>query len=1085
MRKFKTQDFTCRCYRTLIGAYSLNLNGAPEGPAGTGKTETTKDLGRAVAVQCVVFNCSEGLDYKNMGKFFKGLASCGAWSCFDEFNRIDLEVLSVVAQQILCIIQAVRAKLETFVFEGTELKLNAAVYVCITMNPGYAGRSELPDNLKVLFRTVAMMVPDYAMIAEIFLYSSGFGTARELSTKIVTTYKLCSEQLSSQSHYDYGMRAVKTVLTAAQNIKLQLPDENESVLLLRSVIDVNLPKFLAHDVPLFQGIVSDLFPGLELPAPSYDILLKAVHEVCDKKNLQPVNGFLLKIIQTFEMMIVRHGFMLVGEPFGGKTSILHTLASALTSMFERKEPNGIATKYFTINPKSITLDQLYGFFDPVSSEWTDGICAVAFRRYSTEDTPDRKWIIFDGPVDAVWIENLNTVLDDNKKLCLTSGEIIQMTGVMSMIFETMDLEHASPATVSRCGMIYVEPRVLGWEPFLDSWINILNPMWKQSHENEIKELFHWLMDPCLEFIRKNCHATIVVGQIHQVVSTLNIFEIYMEDAVQQNLTTFEQFILPWLQATMLMSMVWGIGGTLDFPSRILFNNFFLSFWKNEQKEYPLPEFLVEILISIPTEDLIHDCFYTYRGRGAWRRFADMARQEEFSEVGSIVQLIIPTVDTVKYQSLFLKHIQYHKRFLLYGDTGTGKSFYINDLIMNKLGEEEYLPNFITFTPHITAAQTQELIVLKLYKRRRNRFGPLAGTFCIVFIDDVNMPAKEIYGSQPPIELLRQFFDHEVWFDLKKPEMIYIYDTMFVCAMGLPGGSRQVLYNRFLRHFNLFTIDKFSEETMTRIFTNIAFIGLQRHGFTTAIMPVIMDFVNATMNIFQLAQAELRPTPAKSHYLFNLRDFSRVITGCTMIRIESVETRSDFTKLWVHETLRVFGDRLIDTKDRHWLFVRIRETVTSNLRESFDTVFNYLPKIDDQLTEESLRSLIFGTFMDVDTIPADRHYEEVKSMDEYLEVAISYLEEYNITHRHKMDIVLFRYALEHLARICRILVIPCGSLLMVGVGGSGRQSLTKLASNIAALGLFQPEMGSAYGLQEWRDDVKKVCSRSITIITIIY
>lgn len=1050
------------------------MNGAPEGPAGTGKTETTKDLGRAVAVQCVVFNCSEGLDYKNMGKFFKGLASCGAWSCFDEFNRIDLEVLSVVAQQILCIIQAVRAKLETFVFEGTELKLNAAVYVCITMNPGYAGRSELPDNLKVLFRSVAMMVPDYAMIAEIFLYSSGFGTARELSTKIVTTYKLCSEQLSSQSHYDYGMRAVKTVLTAAQNIKLQLPDENESVLLLRSVIDVNLPKFLAHDVPLFQGIVSDLFPGLELPAPSYDVLLKAVHEVCDKKNLQPVDGFLLKIIQTFEMMIVRHGFMLVGEPFGGKTSILHTLANALTTMFEQNEPNGVATKYFTINPKSITLDQLYGFFDPVSSEWTDGICAVAFRRYSTEDTPDRKWIIFDGPVDAVWIENLNTVLDDNKKLCLTSGEIIQMTGVMSMIFETMDLEHASPATVSRCGMIYVEPRVLGWKPFLDSWINILNPIWKENHENEIKELFHWLMDPCLEFIRKNCHTTIFVGQIHQVVSTLNIFEIYMEDAVQQNLATFEQFVLSWLQATMLMSMVWGIGGTLDFPSRILFNNFFLSFWKNEQKEYPLPEFLLEILISIPTEELIHDCFYTYRGRGAWRRFSDMARQEEFSDVGSIVQLIIPTVDTVKYQSLFLKHIRYHKRFLLYGDTGTGKSFYINDLIMNKLGEEEYLPNFITFTPHITAAQTQELIILKLYKRRRNKYGPLAGTFCIVFIDDVNMPAKELYGSQPPIELLRQFFDHEVWFDLKKPEKIYIYDTMFVCAMGLPGGSRQVLYNRFLRHFNLFTIDKFSEETMTRIFTNIAFIGLQRHGFTTAIMPVIMDIVNATMNIFQHAQEELRPTPAKSHYLFNLRDFSRVITGCTMIRVESVETRSDFTKLWVHETLRVFGDRLIDTKDRHWLFIRIREAVTANLRESFDTVFDYLPKVDDQLTEESLRSLIFGTFMDVDTIPADRRYEEVKSMDEYLEVAISYLEEYNITHRHKMDIVLFRYALEHLARICRILAIPCGSLLMVGVGGSGRQSLTKLASNIANLGLFQPEMGSTYGLQEWRDDVKKVC-----------
>ena len=255
-----------------------------------------------------------------------------------------------------------------------------------------------------------------------------------------------------------------------------------------------------------------------------------------------------------------------------------------------------------------------------------------------------------------------------------------------------------------------------------------------------------------------------------------------------------------------------------------------------------------------------------------------------------------------------------KHILSPGPTGTGKTINFVDLLNQEM-PEEYTMIPIMFSAQTSANQTQDGLDEKLEKRRKGVFGPPTGKKYVVFIDDLNMPKRETYGAQPPIELVRQWMDHKGWYqrDSKEKEFRTVVDIILVSAMGPPGGGRSPVTNRLQRHYNYLTYTELASQSVSMIFTKI--LGRFFSGFEAEVKEQLAKLVEATKAVYAGVQARLKPTPNKSHYTFNLRDMSKIFQGVCAAHQKTVATKVQLLQLWFHEAQRVFADRMIDDTDK--------------------------------------------------------------------------------------------------------------------------------------------------------------------------
>jgi dynein heavy chain len=464
-------------------------------------------------------------------------------------------------------------------------------------------------------------------------------------------------------------------------------------------------------------------------------------------------------------------------------------------------------------------------------------------------------------------------------------------------------------------------------------------------------------------------------------------------------------------------------------------------------------------VHVPEEGTVFD-FVLGTDKGSWSHWMKGRPKFDIPGDARFERVVVPTIDTVRNEWVVDQLITRGHHVLCVGDTGTGKSVSMLDKLRNGLDREVYDPIFLNFSARTSANMTQGIVDGRMNRRRKGVFGPPLGKKFVVFVDDLNMPAKETYGAQPPIELLRQWMDHEGWYDLadKDGSFMRLVDIQFVAAMGPPGGGRTRITQRYVRHFNVLGFVPFDSDSLRMVFETMMSWSLAAFGMP--IKSLVKTMVAATIDLYETISAELLPTPAKSHYTFNLRDLSKVFQGVNQGHADRIKDGADLIRLWGHECMRVFHDRLISAEDRTWF----HNTLAVKCKDHFKKDWAREVRGPNE-------TLVYGNF--ANKKGADNIYEEIDDRDHLTKVLAEKLEDYNAMSAKPMHLVLFMNAMEHIARISRVLAQPGGNALLVGVGGSGRKSLTTLATFVADYKLYQVEISKAYGFTEWRENLKEV------------
>lgn len=762
--------------------------------------------------------------------------------------------------------------------------------------------------------------------------------------------------------------------------------------------------------------------------------------------------------------------MMVGPSGSGKSTAWKILLKAL----ERFE--GVEGVAHVIDPKAISKEALYGVLDPNTREWTDGLFTHVLRKIIDNvrgEINKRQWIIFDGDVDPEWVENLNSVLDDNKLLTLPNGERLSLPPNVRIMFEVQDLKYATLATVSRCGMVWFSEDVLSTEMIFENYLLRLRDIpledseddtfavktGGQDKDDEVSPIIHTQREIAMLLQPFFAADGLVVRSLEYAMTQEHIMDFTRLRALSSLFSMINQFVRnvigfnsqhpdfpiaseqleQYIPKALVYSLLWSFAGDAKLKVRSDLGDFIRSV----------------TTVNLPANTGMPIIDYEVNISGDWIPWSNKVPviEVETHKVAA-PDIVVPTLDTVRHESLLYTWLAEHKPLVLCGPPGSGKT-------MTLFSALRALPDMEVVGLNFSSATTPELLLKTFdhyceYRKTPNGIilAPIQlGKWLVLFCDEINLPDMDCYGTQRVISFLRQLVEHKGFYRTTDQSWVSLERIQFVGACNPPTDpGRKPLSHRFLRHVPIIYVDYPGETSLKQIYGTFSRAMLR-------LMPSLRGYSEPLTNAmveFYLASQDRFTQDMQPHYVYSPREMTRWVRGiCEAIRPLDNLPVEGLVRLWAHEALRLFQDRLVDESERRWT------------NENIDVVATkHFPGCDREKALQ--RPILYSNWLSKDYMPVNR--DELR---DYVKARLK------VFYEEELDVplVLFDEVLEHVLRIDRIFRQPQGHLLLIGVSGAGKTTLSRFVAWMNGLSIFQIKVHNKYTSEDFDEDLRSVLRRS--------